>query len=74
MQRSMVAVRTCPECGSRLGSGTLGFVTYLGGPRWYRKRTTLALGGQNVVPKPLGGMVWIDGFRCEKCRLLLLHY
>jgi len=54
--------------------GTLGFFTLLGGARWFKERSELMLGGDSIVKHPLGGDTWIDGFRCPKCRLLLLKY
>jgi len=54
--------------------GTLGFFTLLGGARWYKERSELMLGGDSIVKHPLGGDTWLDGFRCPKCRLLLLTY
>jgi Domain of unknown function (DUF6487) len=69
-----VEVLTCPNCGAPTEEGTLGAMTYVGGVKWYRERSTLALGGETLQSKPLGGMVWLDGQRCPNCRLLLLHY
>jgi len=66
--------RRCPQCQEPMGLGSLGFYTFLGGARWYKERDSLMLGGDPIVKHPLGGDTWIDGFRCHKCRLLLLSY
>lgn len=57
-----------------MDAGSLGMMTFVGGAAWYKERSTLALGGEAVVKAPLGGMTWLDGFRCARCRLLQLHY
>jgi hypothetical protein len=49
-------------------------MTYVGGAKWYKERSTLALGGETLESKLLGGMVWLDGQRCPNCRLLLLNH
>ncbi len=64
----------CPKCGGPTELGTLGTMSYLGGTQWYRERSALALGGETIVSKPLGGMTWLDGHRCPGCRLLVLTY
>lgn len=64
--------RPCPGCHGRMDAGTLGFFTLLGGAYWFKERTTLMLGGESIVKNPLGGDPWMDGFRCPKCRMLLL--
>lgn len=72
------AYQTCPYCRGPMDAGVLGAasatVTGLGGARWYKFRSFLALGGETVGDWSLSGMVWIDGHRCPKCRLLLLRY
>jgi hypothetical protein len=70
----VVEFATCPNCGSDTEGGTLGAMTYVGGVKWFKERSTLALGGETLESKPLGGMVWLDGKRCPSCRLLLLNY
>ena len=55
-------------------TGSVGMMSYVGGAAWYRERSTLALGGQTIVKSPLGGMIWLDGLRCTKCRVLQLNY
>jgi hypothetical protein len=70
----MSPVEGCPQCGGSLDDGSLGLMTYVGGAAWYKGRSALALGGESIVAKPLGGMVWMDGHRCRACRLLLLSY
>ena len=54
--------------------GTLGAQAITGGAKWLKERTRLALGGEKIGDYRWDGMVWIDGVRCTKCHLLLLHY
>ncbi len=49
-------------------------MSYVGGATWHRERSALALNGETIVSKPIGGMVWLDGTRCPGCRLLVLGY
>jgi hypothetical protein len=55
-------------------SGALGVMSYTAGAQWFRERSILALGGETIVSKPLGGMIWLDGQRCSGCRFVQLHY
>ncbi len=70
----MDAVEKCPHCGKAMESGSVGVMSYAVGVQWYRERSLLALGGETIVRKPLGGMAWLDGHRCADCRFLQLHY
>jgi len=54
-------------------SGTLGAESYIGGAKWFKERSVLALGGEKVGDYRTSGMTWLDGFRCRRCELLLLH-
>ncbi len=73
-ENRMTAVGICPRCGAPMQPGSLGMMSFVGGAAWYTERTALALHGESVVGKPLGGMVWLDGTRCLACRLLVLAY
>ncbi len=54
--------------------GYLGSESFIGGAKWYTRKGKLGLGGEDLV-KPGGlGMVYIEGERCQGCRLLLLRY
>ncbi len=64
----------CPGCGENMDPGSLGVLSHVAGALWYKRRTLLATGGQTVVSAPLGGMIYLDGARCERCRLMLLRY
>jgi len=67
----------CPNCGVETQTGTLGTMTYIGGMKWYRERSALALGGETIaggLARFIGGMAWLDGHRCPNCRLLFLNY
>ena len=70
----MTAVATCPRCGASTEVGVFGAESYLGGAKWYKERSTLALGGEKIMAPSMNAMVWIDGARCRACRLLLLDY
>lgn len=54
--------------------GTMGVMSYSAGATWHRQRSLLALGGETLVSEPLGGMIWMDGHRCLRCRTLVLAY
>jgi hypothetical protein len=49
-------------------------MSYLGGAKWNREPSSLALGGEAILSKLFGGMVWLDGLRCPRCRLLHPSY
>jgi len=70
----MQGIESCPHCGQPMESGTLGLMSYVAGAAWYRERSALALGGETIVKAPLGGMIWLDGLRCIRCRSLQLRY
>ncbi len=55
-------------------TGFLGSESLIGGAKWYKKKSRLGTGGEPLV-KPGGlGMVYVEGERCQGCRLLLLRY
>jgi hypothetical protein len=64
----------CPECGTEMEPGFLGVSSYyLNRPSWFKKKARLGTGGE-----PLAGsktnLVYFAGFRCQKCRGLILKY
>ena len=73
LMATMVDVR-CPNCSGTMEAGTVGAESITGGAKWLLKRTRLALGGEKIGDYRWDGMVWFDGVRCAKCRLLVLHY
>lgn len=54
--------------------GAAGVMSYAAGMTWHKERSALALGGETIVHAPLGGMVWLEGWRCATCRLLQVRY
>ncbi len=64
----------CPECGESMEHGYLGSESFVGGARWYTKKSTLGMGGEDLAKSGGLGMVYIEGERCPGCRLLLLRY
>ncbi len=55
-------------------TGFLGSESLIGGAKWYKKKSKLGMGGEPLV-RPGGlGMVYVEGERCQGCRLLLLRY
>jgi Domain of unknown function (DUF6487) len=70
----MLQSPVCPSCGTTMTAGSLGTMSYVAGVTWHKSRSALALGGEKIAGSSLGGMVWMDGFRCPGCRLLLLQY
>jgi hypothetical protein len=70
----MMQSAVCPSCGSAMVSGSLGVMSYVAGVTWHASRSLLALGGEKIAGSTLGGMTWLDGYRCAHCRVLLLNY
>jgi hypothetical protein len=54
--------------------GCVGAESITGGAKWHKSRSVLALGGEKIGDYRWDGMVWFDGFRCTKCRLLVLNF
>ena len=54
--------------------GAAGVMSYAAGVTWHDEPSALALHGETIVSAPIGGMIWLEGFRCSKCHLLLVHY
>jgi hypothetical protein len=48
--------------------------SFMGGAKWMRQRTRLAIGGGSVGRPDGLGNVYIQGFRCAACRHLSLDY
>ncbi len=64
----------CPSCGSTMEHGFLGAESFIGGAKWYTRKSRLGTGGEALM-KPDGlGMVYFEGERCQGCKLLLLRY
>jgi hypothetical protein len=70
----MMQPPVCPSCGALMISGSLGVTSYVAGATWHASRSTWATGGERISGSPLGGMIWMDGYRCAKCKVLLLKY
>jgi hypothetical protein len=55
-------------------AGFLGAGSLTSGAKWFREKKKLGTGGSPLA-KPDGlGMVYLPGFRCQGCKLLLLNY
>jgi hypothetical protein len=55
-------------------AGFLGAESLTSGAKWFREKKKLGTGGSPLA-KPDGlGMVYLPGFRCQGCKLLLLNY
>ena len=70
----MEGIRACPSCQSPMEKGCVGAESITGGAKWHKSRSVLALGGEKIGDYRWDGMVWFDGFRCTKCRLLVLNF
>jgi len=57
-----------------MAQGYLVAESMLGGAKWMREKTRLAIGGDPITPPDRWGNVYIAGLRCEACRLLALRY
>ena len=69
----MQSGKTCPECGKDMMTGSACVMSFAAGMTWHDGRSTLALGGETLVSGLLGRTIWLDGYRCPNCRLLLVH-
>ena len=63
----------CPRCGSSMEPGSLAAESY-GATTWHLSRTLYETGGEKIGDYQPGGLVWFDGRRCSRCRILVLHY
>lgn len=63
-----------PNCGSPMESGFLVAESLLGGAKWTRRQTRLAVGGKTLVDPDRWGNVYLGGFQCGSCRTLVLGY
>ena len=72
--RRMEDIARCPRCGQRMEPGVLGAESLVGGAKWMRKRSRLAIGGEGLSSPHTWGNVYFDGFRCRSCRVLVLEY
>ena len=54
--------------------GYLGTESLVGGAKWYRKKTVLALDGEKLKEPEMSGMVYMDSLRCKECRVILARY
>ena len=64
----------CPRCNSPMEPGSLAAESLSVGATWHHTRTLFETGGEQIGDYTSGGLVWFDGRRCVRCRLLLLHY
>ena len=63
----------CPNCSKPMAPGFLGSGGMFEGSKWFLERTRLAFGGDEVAKPNAFGMVYIPGFRCRECRMMLLQ-
>lgn len=64
----------CPRCGAPIETGFLQVETFMSGPRWVRRKSMLGLGGDWVAKTGLTGLVFLEGWRCGRCRRMTLAY
>lgn len=65
----------CPECGTPMAEGFLGYPAYFGGrARWYRRKTRQGFGGESLGAPNLWQVSYLDAFRCASCRLVVMRY
>lgn len=64
----------CPDCGRPMAAGFLAAESYMQGVKWAAKKGRLGARGPEIVKPDRLGMVYLEGFRCETCRLLSLRY
>lgn len=57
-----------------MAKGFLVAESFVEGAKWTTQKTKLALGGE-VLAHPDGfGNVYVNGYRCVACRLVILEY
>jgi len=64
----------CPICGKPMERGVLAAESFVGGAKWMKERSRLALGGEHLVKPDAWGNVYFDGYRCPSCKILALSY
>lgn len=57
-----------------MSPGFLGSEGLVAGSKWYMERTRLGFGGEELAATSGFGMVYIAGYRCRDCKLLILNY
>lgn len=55
-------------------SGYLAAESFLAGAKWATKKGRLGARGPTLVDPDGLGMVYLEGFRCQGCKALFLHY
>lgn len=69
-----MAADVCTTCGRPMTKGFLVAESFVEGAKWMSEKTRLARGGE-VIFKPDGwGNVYMDAYRCNGCRRVVLQY
>ena len=71
--------RVCPDCREPMEHGFLAGASHpiFGGLRWFNEARFhfTYFGGEELVPSAwLNANTYVEGFRCRRCNLLVLHY
>jgi hypothetical protein len=71
-----VALVTCPVCSGPMERGYVWAESTIGGygPKWFTNKSLTAIGGELLARQDFWGNAWIQGYRCAKCRTLVLRY
>ena len=68
----------CPRCHAPMDIGSLASEVKLEGPKWFANRHAtgahLGIGGESLGVPTNALLGWFDGYRCPRCRLMLLSY
>ena len=64
----------CPNCGKNMEQGYVGSESLISGMKWFMKKKALGLGGELILKPDATGMVYVDAFRCKKCKTVVFSY
>ncbi|MFQ5951542.1 MAG: PF20097 family protein [Candidatus Geothermarchaeales archaeon] len=71
---SMMDEMSCPRCKGPMDDGYLGSESLIGGSKWFKRKSRLATGGDPIASPDGLGMVYLEGSRCQSCRLIVITY
>jgi len=64
----------CPFCNNNLEHGYIGSESLISGIKWFEKKKLSGLGGKIIKDPGLTGMVYIEAYRCTKCKKIIFDY
>jgi hypothetical protein len=64
----------CPVCGKQMEPGFLGTERVFSDVSWFREKSIFGTGGESLSLKDKLSMIYIEGFRCQDCGVMILKY